>query len=882
MDRLNINIKNLIKTPQQIIEFTISVIYYVLQFYAQIIIWPFKFLYKYCYLVVDFTYDRIALLIANLRFVKKPKLPNISFTKKSKIPKHHTNLEPVKNHKITQNKQNKLHNALLKKEQIKTKQLKNSHIKVKYKLNQTKHKNKQRLTFLKVLFFPFYAVYKLFLAITNFELKFKPFSLGFGFLFVMISAVIVMVVLYLSIIVSLPDVNALQNFSPKQTNNIYDRRGNLLYRMYGNEDRYYVKKAEIPQLIINATLSAEDAEFYEHFGLSLKGIARAVKKSYLENDLQGGSTITQQLVKNTLLTNERTYTRKIKEAILSLEIERKFTKEQIFEMYINKISYGGTAYGIKSAALKYFNKSLDEINLAEAAFLAGLPASPSNYSPLTNDFTKSKNRQKDVLTLMVRAGYITQKQADDAFAQPLAFSPQIEPIKYPHFVNYVISELEKKYGQKVIQQGGLEIYTTIDPDLQNRLQQIVTENVKFMKPRYNVGNGSGLITNPKTGEILAMVGSTNYWDEKNDGQVNITTALRQPGSSIKPITYALAFENGYTPFDTINDESVTYKLQNGTVYKPVNYDGRFHGNVTLKSALANSYNIPAVKLIDKLGINNFLDFAGTLGITSYEENRTRYGLSVTLGAGEVKMTDMAVVYGTFANNGHKISLEPILRIYDVDGHIVYKNGCLNLTSYEESLISNKTLMATDGDGIDQGTPSTCLKQQVINEVTAFYINDILSDNSARLPAFGASNNLTIRQKQVAVKTGTTQDTRDNWAVGYSQDFVVVTWIGNNNNQPMKSVASGYNSASKLWKETWDYIIKNKSVSDKFMAPKDMVEILVCPLTNTLSCNGCPNVKRLYKKGTEPTQRCTSEQVKQIIENQNSKSDKDTNDDANDD
>ena len=859
MDRNNLNIQNLINSTNKILQFVISVIYYILKFYVDIIYSPIKFVYKGAYKISSSLVDK-AIAIKAYYKTRPKKLKST----------------PVKVEKKIQLKieQKELKRSVA---QVTTKHQNGLNHKVKYKLTTNRPKHKNKLSTLQIIFFPVYLLSKAIKAITKFEFKVKPFSIGFTLLTIFTIAVMAFLVLYITIIADLPEIDNLKDFSPKQTNNIYDRRGNLLYRMYGNEDRYYVKLTEISPVILNATLSAEDANFYEHFGLSLKGIVRAIKKSYLEDDLQGGSTITQQLVKNTLLTNERTYTRKIKEAILSLELERKFTKEQILEMYINKISYGGTAYGIKSAALKYFNKTLSEITLSEAAFLAGLPASPSNYSPLNNDFKKSKNRQKEVLDLMVKAGYITQKELDDAYKEPLAFSPHIESIKYPHFVNYVIAELEKKYGQKVIQQGGLEIYTSIDPDLQNRLQQIVSENIKLMKPRYNVGNGAGLITNPKTGEILAMVGSANYWDEKNDGQVNVTTAIRQPGSSIKPITYSLAFEKGYTPFDTINDEAVVFKLSNSDTYKPVNYDGIFHGKVTLKTALANSYNIPAVKLLDKLGTDKFLDYSGTLGITTFGEDRGRYGLSITLGAGEVKMTDMAVVYGVFANSGKRVNLEPVLRIYDTNGDVVYKNACLNLSSYEESLISNRTLKAIDINGIEQGVNTSCVEQKVINEITAYYINDILSDNAARMPAFGASNNLTIKPKQVAVKTGTTQETRDNWAIGYTQDFVVVTWIGNNDNKPMKSVASGYNSASKLWKETWDYLIKNRKITDKFARPSDMVEVLVCPLTNTLSCNGCPNIKRLYKKGTEPTTRCSTEAVLEIL-NKYKEKEEDKNDD----
>ncbi len=538
--------------------------------------------------------------------------------------------------------------------------------------NLIEHQKKTRgpiKTLLIFVFFPLFAIWKIISWLTSLEFKFKPFSFTTITLLIIFTFGFVFFAFYLSILDELPDVNSLQYFDPKQTTHIYDRKGNLLYRTYQDEDRYFIKIAEIPEVVKQATIASEDADFYDHFGLSLKGIVRAAKKNYFEEDLQGGSTITQQLVKNTLLTSERTFTRKIKEAVLAIEMERRFTKDQILEMYLNKISYGGTSYGIKSAARKYFGKDLGELNTAEASFLAGLPASPSNYSPLTNDLSIGKARQRDVLNLMVSAGYLTKVQSDEIYNQDLSFASKGEIIKAPHFVNYVISKLEKKYGQQMIAQGGLEVFTTIDMDLQNQMQLIIANNVTEMSKRYNVTNGAGLVTNPATGEILAMVGSVNYWDDKNDGQVNVTTSLRQPGSSIKPLTYALAFENGYSPFDMIDDTPISFLIPNEKPYTPENYDGRYHGRVTLKTALANSYNIPAVKLLDKIGVGNFIDFATSAGITSFSD-RNRFGLAITLGGGEVKMVDMATAYSMFPNGGYRVDVDPIIRIYDRYGKIV--------------------------------------------------------------------------------------------------------------------------------------------------------------------------------------------------------------------
>lgn len=732
--------------------------------------------------------------------------------------------------------------------------------------NLVEHQKKSRgpiKTLLIFIFFPLYATWKIFGWLITIEFKFKPFSFTTIALLILFTSGFIFSTFYLSILDELPDVNSLQYFDPKQTTHIYDRKGNLLYRTYQDEDRYFVKVAEIPDVIKQATIASEDVDFYDHFGLSIKGIVRAAKKNYFEEDLQGGSTITQQLVKNTLLTSERTFTRKIKEAVLAIEMERRFTKDQILEMYLNKISYGGTSYGIKSAARKYFGKDLGELNVAEASFLAGLPASPSNYSPLTNDLSVGKARQRDVLNLMVSAGYLSPEQADTAYNEELNFVAKGEIIKAPHFVNYVISELEKRYGQQMISQGGLEVYTTIDMDLQNQMQQIISKDVSDMTQKYNVTNGAGLVTNPATGEILAMVGSVNYWDDKNDGQVNVATSLRQPGSSIKPITYALAFENGYSPFDMIDDSPISFPIPNEKPYTPENYDGGFHGRVTLKTALANSYNIPAVKLLDKLGVNNFIDFATSAGITSFSD-KNRFGLAITLGGGEVKMVDMATAYSMFPNGGYRVDVDPIIRVYDRYGKVVYENGCAKLSREEESMFTHKIISSNYQQSEISGFDN-CERTRIISPSSSYYISNILSDNNARLSAFGYSNNLGIKEKQVAVKTGTTQNLKDNWAIGYTNNYMVITWIGNNDGAQMKNIASGYSSASKLWRDTFDYIIKTRNVPEKLDVPEDMEEILVCPYTNTLACDGCPNIKRLYVKGTEPKRRCNAEEVNKVLE-----------------
>lgn len=722
-----------------------------------------------------------------------------------------------------------------------------------------------------IITFPFRVVYRFFKKLFSWRITVKVFS--FRTLLFIIFAILFYFgsILYLQVLKDIPSPDRLNNYSPRLTSNIYDRKGNLLYRLYDEQDRSLVSLDNIPTDLINATIAIEDQEFYDHNGISPRGIIRAAKKTLTEEKLEGGSTITQQLVKTTILSPERTIERKIKEAILAMEIERRYTKNQILELYLNTISYGGTSYGVKSAAKKYFNKELSELTLAESAYIAGLPASPSNYSPFSSNPQIGEQRKNLVLIRMHQDGYINQQELDNAISQKLEFNISKEKIVAPHFVNYVLNYLEKKYPRQILERGGLEIYTTIDLDLQAKAQDIVKTNVDGLK-RNNVKNGSVLITNPQTGEILAMVGSIDFWDKTNDGEVNITTALRQPGSSIKPVTYSLAFERGLTPDDFIIDEPVTYQIPGQKPYKPVNYDGKFHGKMTLRSALANSYNIPAVKLMESIGKDSLIQHAQNLGIQSWNQP-DRYGLSLTLGAGEVSMTDMAVVYGVFANGGYKKELDPIVKIYNAYGEVFEDNDCLSMnnsnpTPYTQKMNFFSKVIASDSLNNEKNNDQngiSCTKDRVLSEKTAYYISSILSDNKARLPAFGSNNELAIKNKQVAVKTGTTQNLRDNWAIGYNNDFVVVSWVGNNDNTIMKNVTSGYNGSSTIWKQVWEELVNEELVVDKIKLPSNLVEVEICPLTKTLACEGCPNTLKIYEKGTEPTIKCDPKEVQSIIE-----------------
>ena len=730
-----------------------------------------------------------------------------------------------------------------------------------------------------IIFFPFRVIFWVLKKIYFFEFRFRLISIKFIFLLLLFGIGYVASLFYITILRELPSGDNLYKYDPNLTTRIYDRKGNLLYSLYYDEDRSPVALSEIPENLKEAILAMEDEEFYSHHGLSYKGIIRAAKKTFIEDDIEGGSTITQQLVKNLLLTSDRTYERKIKEAVLALEVERRFTKDQILEMYLNNISFGGTSYGVKSASKKYFGKELSDLTLAEASFLAGLPGAPSVYSPFGSTPERGRDRQIDVLNRMVSANFISREDADRALEQELVFADKTNYIKYPHFVNYVIDELNRKYGQMFVAKGGLEVYTSIDPEIQDASEAIVNRQVTGLK-RYNVKNGATLITNPATGEILAMVGSKNYWDEANDGNVNVTTAQRQPGSSIKPLTYAIAIEKGATPSTLVSDTPVEYKLPNGDTYKPVNYDGRFHGVMPIRSALANSYNIPPVKLVDEMGVEEILNWAPDFGITTWTEPE-RYGLSITLGAAEVKMTEMATMYGVFANAGERIDLDPVLKIYDAYGNTIHENGCVSFDSQlDESILTRRMSFEfrnNRSQGDAEGITAICDKTRVVSERTAFYITDILSDNRARTPAFGGNSNLNIKSKQVAVKTGTTTSIRDNWAIGYSKEFVVVSWIGNNDNTKMGNISSGgTNSASAMWRETFNYLLDNRTVANKIAINPEMVEVSICPLTGTLSCDACKGVRQSFVKGDEPTRRCSNSDIERI------KGDEDDNDDDDDD
>lgn len=578
-------------------------------------------------------------------------------------------------------------------------------------------------------------------------------------------------------ILSLPSPYLLSTRDIDVTTKIYDRHGSLLYEIYAEQNRTPIPLSDIPDHVRQATIAIEDQDFYTHQGFSLRGILRAANQTLVNKRLQGGSTITQQLVKTSLLTPEIKISRKIKEVILAFWSEQIYTKDQILEMYLNQVPYGGTAWGIESASRTYFGTSVKELNLAQAALLAGLPAAPTQYSPFGNTPEAAFERQREVLRRMVEEGYITSSQATDALSEPIVFETPKIPIKAPHFVLYVKQLLEERYGTRLVERGGLRVTTTLDESIQQKAQDIVTSHVTSLS-RLRVGNGAAIITNPKTGEILAMVGSKNYFDTEAEGNVNVTLSKRQPGSSIKVVTYAAALENGYTAATLIDDAPVTYNIPGSTPYKPVNYDSRFHGLTPLRYALGNSYNIPAVKTINAIGVDTMVQKARAMGINSWTDDRP-YGLAVTLGAAEATILEMATVYGTLANGGVRMDPMAILEVTDYTGQV-----------------------------LERARPQS--GTQALNPSAAWIIGDILRDNIARAAAFGSRSLLVIPDKSVSVKTGTSNDKRDNWAIGYTPSVVAAVWVGNNDNAPMDPVlTSGITGATPIWHDLMVMLLEGK-------------------------------------------------------------------------
>lgn len=602
---------------------------------------------------------------------------------------------------------------------------------------------------------------------------------------------------------SLPDPRLIGTVNYPVSTQIYDRNGKLLYEIFRDESRTPVTLSQLPEHVLQATIAVEDNDFYSHGGISFfGGVVRALRDMFRTGNLQGGSTITQQLVKSALLTPERTIERKIREAILAVWTEQLYDKKQILEMYLNQVPYGGSSYGIEEAAKTYFGIPASSLNLSQSAFLAGLPQAPSKYSPYVNPQLAIK-RRNEVLSLMFEEDYISESEYSGASSTVLSVRSPVTFIRAPHFVFYVKAYLEEKFGIRRVEEGGLRVVTSLDVDLQEFAEDAVRAEIESLTS-YRVSNGALLVTKPKSGEILAMVGSKNYF-EQPFGAYNVVTARRQPGSAIKPLLYSLALQNGFTASTILQDTPVVFTTPGSKPYRPVNYDGRFHGSVPLRYALANSYNVPAVRTLEKIGVKNFISHAEQMGITTWDSPE-RYGLSLTLGGAEVKIEDMAVAFGVLANYGQKVPLSPVLSVTDFRGQTLYKVGEAKST-------------------------------RVLPEKIAFIVNDILSDSMARRFAFGNYSKLDIPGHRVAVKTGTTNNLKDNWTIGYTREYLTAVWVGNNDNTTMSRVASGVTGASPIWHRLMNYILNHTKTPVPTQTPgvKEKNEFYVPAGLHTQKC-----------------------------------------------
>ncbi|MBN1582924.1 MAG: transglycosylase domain-containing protein [Anaerolineae bacterium] len=657
-------------------------------------------------------------------------------------------------------------------------------------------------------------------------------------------------VVYAWLFVDLPSPGELPERVAAPSSKVYDRHGQLLFEVI---DPHLGKHSplpidEIPLVLQQATVATEDAHFYTHSGVDLLGILRAVWINLQGSDA-GGSTITQQVARNVLLSPderaERTLTRKLRESILAWRLSRVYSKDDILALYLNENYYGNMAYGIQAAAHAYFGKEVGELDLAECALLAGLPQAPSLYNPLV-DLQAAHRRQRIVLDLMVKEGYITLQDADLAAGEPLRFASTPFPIRAPHFVAFVWNTLESALGIEKLGGGGLSVYTTLDVDLQERGEAIIRRHLEALEassgPDRNVNNAALLVLDPQSGNILAMAGSADYFDAQISGAVNTTLSLRQPGSAIKPITYAVAFDPvwqqrtdqsnlrwghlPFTPATMMVDVRTSFITREGVGYVPLNYDLQWHGPVLLREALGSSYNLVAVKVLDTVGLEQMVAQARRMGITTFQSTE-RFGLALTLGGGEVQMLELASAYGVFATGGKLVTPTAVLKVMDAQGQVLW-------------------------------SPPETPPRQVLDERVAYLITDILSDEWARLPSFGEQSVLYIG-RPAAAKTGTTTDWRDNWTIGYTPDLVAAVWTGNADNAPMYHV-SGITGAGPIWHDLMVSALKERPPQE-FERPDGLVEVEICALSGQLPNKVCPHRRQeLFIEGTQPVQTCELDQL----------------------
>ncbi len=657
--------------------------------------------------------------------------------------------------------------------------------------------------------------------------------------FGLIATVIITIFLFFWYSRDLPTPGKLIEAQSSQSTRIYDRNNTLLYSVYQDQNRVYVKLPSIPKYLQEATIAIEDKNFYNNQGFSITGYLRAIRNILVYHQLSGGSTLTQQLVKNTLLTNAQNLQRKIKELILSIQVNKTYSKDQILEMYLNDVGYGGPNQGVEAASQTYFGEDVQHLDLAQSAFLAGLPQDPNAYSPFSG-YKYYLDRTQNVLNAMVDSGYITQKQAESAYNEikNTNFQNNNISIKAPHFVIYVKQLLTQEFGASEVENGGLQVTTTLDYNIEKYAEDQLKTQIDGLKV-YNVGNGAVIVRDPKTGEILAMAGSKDYFGDPSpkgcnpgvncvfDPNVNAAVVNRQPGSSTKPILYSLAFEKGYTPSTMIMDTKTDFPTGDPTdpTYTPVNYSGKFLGPVQIRFALANSLNIPAVKMEALVGVKNFMQLGYNMGLSNWNptpQNLSSVGLSLVLGGREVSLLDETTAYSVLANSGIRQDPIFILKVTDSKGNVLY-----------------------------QYHPTT--GPRVLPADITFLTSHILLDNNARSLDFGLNSYLFLpSHPSVSVKTGTTDEKRDNWTIGYSPDYVVGVWVGNNNNEPMnQAISSGETGASPIWNSVMSYVLKGKP--DKSPTkPDDVNALQIDSLFGGLPYSGQPTRSEYFIKGTEPT------------------------------
>jgi len=595
----------------------------------------------------------------------------------------------------------------------------------------------------------------------------------------------------------IPDLSVFEERRILQSTRIYDRTGEvLLYDLHQDVKRTVVPLEEMSRHIKNATVAIEDDQFYNHMGIDIRAIVRAAVTNLSQGDLlggQGGSTITQQVIKNSVLQRDKKLSRKAKEAILSIKLEQVLTKDEILEVYLNESPYGGTIYGVEEAARSFFGTSSSQLSLAQAAYLAALPQAPTYLSPFGSNRDALDRRQQLVLERMRINGFITIDEFNAAKEEEVAFSSSaVTSIKAPHFVFYVIEQLAEQYGEETMAEQGLRIITTLDYELQEQAERIVAQKAASNTVRYNASNAGLVATDPKNGDLLVMVGSRDYFDEEIDGNFNVALANRQPGSSIKPFVYANAWNKGYLPstilFDVQTQFSPACEPWNTTsespCYAPKNYNNAFVGPISMRNALAQSLNIPAVKTLYLAGLNSTLKYMADMGLTTLNDP-DRYGLTLVLGGGEVKLLDMTHAYGVFANGGEKATPRTILRIEDTSGNI-----------------------------IEETTPQS---ERVMDENIAYMVSDVLSDRVARTPLWGSWSLVDFGNRDVAIKSGSTNNLRDAWIMGYSPNIAVGAWVGNNDNASMGGGLSGL-ITTPMWREFMDIALE-KLPAETFPQPQ---------------------------------------------------------------